>query len=228
MKKTHITFNLKLLSLGVMVVASSTNSISHASAATAKKENSTKILYGVRKHLPVQSEGGRFISDPYGESRSIVSISNYIQTSGTKKTILARGISIPNKLPNQIISQYSHTFPKHCGAYTFSSYQGQDYKALGLHYKGIIILDAMTTSGPFASPRIWGLYDQILNEKTSMNILFENPNTGTIGLTSSSYMVGMVPTFPEEKKHDLGTIYKHAVSSAVKCVHQRTKASNSR
>ena len=215
---------LALLSTGILLI-STTSSISYASPANTKETSSTDILYGVRKHLPVKSEGGRFMSNPYGESESIISISKHIKDLGKKKKILSRGIKIPNKTHNQFISQYSYTFPKQCGAFTFSSYSGQEFSALGLHYKDVIILDAITTSGPYASPRIWGLYDQLLNEKTSMNILFENPGTGSIGLTSSSYMVGMVATFPEEKKQILGSIYKKAVAFTSKCIHQSIKTS---
>ena len=223
-KQTHTYKPLPgYLCATLLLTMVSAGNVSHAASAGASAKPSTDILYGVREHLPVQSEGGRFMSTPYGESELIVSINNHIQELGQQRKIQSRGINLPNKAHNQYISQYNYTFPKQCGAFTFSSYHGEEFSALGLHYKGVIILDAITTSGPYASPRIWGLYDQLLNEKTSMNILFENPGSGEIGLTSSAYMVGMVATFPEKKKQSLGAIYKQALSSASKCINTAVK-----
>ena len=111
-----------------------------------------------------QQDGKRFITNPYGVKKSILAVAEETKIKGKKKRISTRGIKMPPDYVGRSIYRYQYIFPS---GGKFSYYEGKDgFIGLGYHSDdGVIVLDVLDGAGPFASPMLWGPYDQIVGDK---------------------------------------------------------------
>ncbi len=161
-------------------------------------------------------DGKRFITNPYGETESILAVAARIKANGTLKRVSIRGIKMPQNYIGRYINRYQFTFSN---GEKFSYYEGDGFRALGYHAgDGKVILDVLDGGGPFSAPQLWGPYDQILGDKgnSSMQLLMGDGKKDGMGLLNSSYEIGYTAVMDEEDYSAMGNAYSSAVASAVK------------
>jgi len=185
--------------------------------ATLLAADSANMVYGARDYLPVRSEGYRFSSTPYGETAAIISVAGKVRYHGARHTVSSRGLHIPGKSENRIIQRYDLTFPLACGGQTFSYYEGKDFSALGFHSNGKIVFDLLTGGSPYSAPRLWGPYDQVINDPSPMHVVVSNGSDEGFGLVRASFIVGAVADMPQAKVNDYGRAYSASIYTAGNC-----------
>lgn len=185
--------------------------------ATALATGSVDIVYGTHDYLPVRSEGHRFTSTPYGETTAIINVASKVRYHGARHAISSRGLHIPDKSENRIIQRYDLTFPLACGGQTFSYYEGKGFSALGYHTNGKVVFD-MLSGGPYSAPRLWGPYDQVLNDPSPMHVVISNGDDEGFGLVNASFMIGAVAEMSQAKVNDYGQRYSTSIYTAGSCV----------
>ncbi len=184
---------------------------------TTLAAGSADMVYGAHDYLPVRSEGHRYSSAPYGETAAILSVASKVRHNGVKHTISSRGLHIPSKSENRVIQRYDLTFPVTCGGQTFSYYEGKDFSALGYHTNGKVVFDLLKGGGPYSAPRLWGPYDQVINDPAPMHVVFSNGSDEGFGLVKASFMVGKVAEMPQHKVNSYGGTYSESVYTAGSC-----------
>lgn len=163
-----------------------------------------------------QEDGKRFITNPYGETESILAVAAQTKAEGTKKRVSTRGIKMPSGYVGGFINKYEHTFPS---GETFSYYEGEGFGALGYHAgDGKVVLDVLVGGGAFSSPKLWGPYDQLLGDKdnSSMQLMMGDGSKDGMGLLKASYAIGYTAVLAEEDYATLGNAYGTAVNETVK------------
>lgn len=185
--------------------------------ATSAAAGSANQVNNARDTLPTRSEGHRFTSTPYGETAAILSVADAVRNRGIKHTISSRGLHIPNKSGNRIIQRYDLTFPTACGGQTFSYYEGQNFSALGYHSNGKVVFDLISGGSPYSAPRLWGPYDQVINDPVPMQMVISNDNNNSFGVGRASFVVGKVANMPQPKGNKYGNIYSRNVDAASRC-----------
>ena len=185
--------------------------------ATTLAANSVDMVYGAHDYLPVRSEGHRFTSTPYGATAAILNVAGKARYHGVKHTISSRGLHIPNKSENRVIDRYDLTFPVACGGQTFSYYEGKDFSALGYHTNGKVVFDLLSGGSPYSAPRLWGPYDQVLNDPSPMHVVISNGEDDGYGLTNTSFVVGAVAEMPQPKVNNYGSAYSASIYAAGNC-----------
>jgi hypothetical protein len=200
----------KVLKTTSLALSLAVSGITTASAGDA-------IVYDAYNYLPVSSEGSRFTSSPYGEVAAILSVASQVRTNGQMQRISSRGLHIPNKAGNRIIARYDYTFPASCGGASFSYYEGSDFRALGLHRDGKVVFDVLQGGGPYSAPRLWGPYDQVVNDPVPMRVVMSKGGESGFGLMKASFVAGKVADMPEHKQQGYGASYSSSVFSAKSC-----------
>ena len=160
-------------------------------------------------------DGKRFITNPYGETESILAIAAKTKANGELKRVSTRGITMPQTYVGGFINRYQHTFAK---GHTFSYYEGDGFGALGYHTPdGKVILDVLVGGSPFSAPQLWGPYDQILGDKdnSSMTLMMGDGSRDGMGLLKASYAIGYTAVMAEEDYSLLGNAYSGAVQDAI-------------
>jgi len=185
--------------------------------ATTLAADPAGTLQSSNHYLPVQSEGYRFTSTPYGETATILSVAKTVRHHGAKQTISSRGLHIPDKSENRVIQRYNLTFPAACGGQTFSYYEGKGFSALGYHTQGKIVFDLLNGGSPYSAPRLWGPYDQVINDPAPMHVVFSRGQDSGFGLIKASFMVGEVAEMPQHKVSGYGSAYSESVYTAGSC-----------
>ncbi len=185
--------------------------------STALAAGPTDQVYSARDFLPVRSEGHRFTSTPYGETAVILNVANKVQNHGIKHAISSRGLYIPNKSENRVIQRYDFTFPTACGGQTFSYYEGRNFSALGYHNNGKVVFDLLTGGSPYSAPRLWGPYDQVINDPAPMQLVVSDGQESGFGLARASFVVGKVTEMSQPKVSEYGKIYSESVYTASRC-----------
>ncbi len=185
--------------------------------ATTFAADSTSVLQSANHYLPVQSEGFRFTSTPYGESRAILSVAKLVRQHGVKQAISSRGLHIPSKSENRVIQRYDLTLPASCGNHTFSYYEGKGFSALGYHTQNKVVFDLLNGGGPYSAPRLWGPYDQVVNDPAPMHVVYSGSQSSGFGQTISSFMAGKVADMSQQKSSDYGSTYSEGVFAASSC-----------
>jgi hypothetical protein len=163
-----------------------------------------------------QENGKRFITNPYGETESILAVAAQTKANGKLKRVSTRGIKMPSGYVGGFINKYEHTFDN---GSTFSYYEGESFGALGFHADdGKVVLDVMVGGGAFSSPKLWGPYDQILGDKdnSSMQLLMGDGKKDGMGLLKASYAIGYTAVMAEEDYSNMGNAYGNAVNDTVK------------
>ena len=150
-----------------------------------------------------QQDGKRFITNPYGVKKSILAVAEETKNKGERKRISTRGIKMPPDYVGRSIYRYQYTFPS---GGKFSYYEGKDgFIGLGYHSDdGVIVLDVLDGAGPFASPMLWGPYDQIVGDKkrSTMEMMMGDGSQDGMGLLKSGYAIAVsythltLPTTP--------------------------------
>ena len=94
--------------------------------------------------------------------------------------------------------------------------------------QGVIVLDVLDGAGPFASPMLWGPYDQIVGDKkrSTMEMMMGDGSQDGMGLLKSGYAIGYMAIMDDEDYSDLGTAYGNAINDAVKGLVSDTTAAN--
>ncbi len=205
-------FSKAIKTASLAVAATLTLTANPAAAGSADQ------VYSANSHLPVRSEGHRYASNPYGEAAAIQSVAQQVKSNGTRQRISSRGMHIPNKSANRIISRYEYTFPAACGGQTFSYYEGNDFSALGLHNNGKVVFDLLEGGSPYSAPRLWGPYDQVINDPSPMHVVYSEGDESGFGLVKASFMVGKVAEMSMSKQASYGKNYSAGVHSAGSCV----------
>ena len=162
-----------------------------------------------------QENGKRFITNPYGETESILAIAAKTKAQGTLKRVSTRGIKMPSGYVGGFINKYENTF---ANGETFSYYEGEGFGALGYHAgDGKVVLDVLVGGGAFSSPKLWGPYDQLLGDKDncSMQLMMGDGSKDGMGLLKASYAIGYTAVMAEEDYADLGNAYGTAVNDTV-------------
>lgn len=163
-----------------------------------------------------QENGKRFITNPYGETESILAIAAQTKSQGKLKRVSTRGIKMPSGYVGGFINKYENTF---ANGETFSYYEGEGFGALGYHADdGKVVLDVLVGGGAFSAPKLWGPYDQLLGDKdnSSMQLMMGDGSKDGMGLLKASYAIGYTAVMAEEDYADLGNAYGTAVNETVK------------
>lgn len=163
-----------------------------------------------------QENGKRFITNPYGETQSILAVAAETKSQGKLKRVSTRGIKMPSGYVGGYINKYEHTFSN---GETFSYYEGDNFGALGYHADdGKVVLDVLVGGGAFSAPKLWGPYDQLLGDKdnSSMQLMMGDGSKDGMGLLKASYAIGYTAVMAEEDYSSLGNAYGTAVNETVK------------
>jgi hypothetical protein len=163
-----------------------------------------------------QEDGKRFITNPYGETESILAVAAQTKAQGKLKRVSTRGIKMPSGYVGGFINKYENTF---ANGETFSYYEGDGFGALGYHADdGTVVLDVLVGGGAFSSPKLWGPYDQLLGDKdnSSMQLMMGDGSKDGMGLLKASYAIGYTAVLAEEDYSNLGNAYGTAVNETVK------------
>ncbi|HHJ17845.1 MAG TPA: hypothetical protein ENJ80_14225 [Gammaproteobacteria bacterium] len=185
--------------------------------ATALATGSVDMVYGASHYLPVRSEGYRFTSTPYGETAAIINVASMVRYHGARHAISSRGLHIPDKSENRVIQRYDLTFPIACGGQTFSYYEGKNFSALGFHSNGKVVFDLLAGGSPYSAPRLWGPYDQVINDPAPMHVVISNGSDEGFGLVKASFVVGTVAEIPQAKTSEYGRAYSASIYTAGNC-----------
>jgi hypothetical protein len=162
-----------------------------------------------------QQDGKRFITNPYGETESILAVAAQTKANGELKRVSTRNIKMPSGYVGGFINKYEHTFDN---GETFSYYEGDGFGALGYHAEdGKVVLDVLVGGGAFSSPKLWGPYDQLLGDKdnSSMQLMMGDGSKDGMGLLKASYAIGYTAVLAEEDYSTLGNAYGTAVNDTV-------------
>jgi hypothetical protein len=174
-------------------------------------------LYEMSDYLPVSADGYRYTSIPYGELAGILKVVHEIKAQGGMQRISSRGMKIPSKSDNRIVARYDYTFPASCGGNSFTYYEGDSFAALGYVHEGTVILDVLEGGGPYTAPRLWGPYDQVLDNKTPMVTVASFNGENGSGLMNASFLAGRVTGLEQAMQESLGTAYSSAIYTASRC-----------
>ena len=213
------TMPLLFLASGIFMAssASAADIMNPANKTTVKQLSDVEVTgeYNRNDRAYSVKDGKRFITNPYGETESILAVAAKIKANGKLKRVSTRGIKMPQSYVGGFINRYQHTFTN---GKTFSYYEGEGFGALGYHAEdGKVILDVLVGGGPFSAPQLWGPYDQILGDKdnASMQLMMGDGSKDGMGLLKSSYAIGYTAIMAEEDYSMLGNTYSTAVNEAV-------------
>jgi hypothetical protein len=174
-------------------------------------------FYDINESLPVRSEGHRYTSNPYGEMFEILAVVQYVKSYGSTERVFTRGMQLPNSY--RVVHRYDYTFPASCGGASYSYYEGEDFAALGYNYDGKVVLDVLEGGSPYSAPRLWGAYDQVLNDVTPMHMVVSfNGLTGLNG-SAASFMAGKVTGMTSARQEHLGNAYSSGIYTSSRCNH---------
>lgn len=173
---------------------------------------------GLHSNLPVVSDGKRFTSQPFGESRAILDIAQTVKRNGTLSYQRIPALRISGRTPLQTTTRYDYRFPKSCGGYRFTYLEGKDLKALGLYRGSQLVVDVLEGAGSFSGPRLWGVNDQVLNASIPMKFVAADGDEGGLGLYSHMYAVGYVTMLSRDKRQTYGDAYAMATRKARQCL----------
>jgi hypothetical protein len=183
-----------------------------------KRVDGVCLSVGLHTNLPVVSDGQRFMSQPYGDSRTILDVAHAVRRNGMPKYERVPALRIAGRVPLQTTDRYDYQFPQVCGGYRFSYFETRDLKALGLQRGEQLIVDVLKGGGTFSAPRLWGVNDQVLDETTPMKLIAGDAREGGVGTLGASYAVGFVAMLPEEKLREYGRDYATATRQAKQCL----------
>lgn len=183
----------------------------------AAADEFTHPVYTTSNYLPVRADGHRYSSNPYGETSTILNLAQQVKSHGIKQHMSSRGLAIPNKSANRIIDHYEYTFPATCGGQTFSYYEGNGFSALGWHTDGKVVFDLLQGGSPYSAPRLWGPYDQVLNDPSPMHLVYSEGGKNGFGLAKASFLAGMVADMSSDNKASYGKDYSASVYTAGSC-----------
>lgn len=169
-----------------------------------------------RKYL--LKDGKRFISGPFGEMEAILAVSAEVKAQGKLKRVRTRGIKMPNTYTSRFINRYDYEFPESCGAAKYSYYEGEGFGALGYHDGKKVVLDVMVGGGPFAAPKLWGPYDQVLNDNMKMDLMMGDGSEDGMGLLKASYAIGLMPVADNETYNHYGNTYTENTMESMQCL----------
>ena len=218
-RRSAKTLPLLLLASGIfMAGTASAGDITAPGATNVKTLSDVEVTgdYNPHDRAYTQQDGKRFITNPYGETESILAVAAKTKAEGKLKRVSTRGIKMPAGYVGGFINRYQHTFPN---GETFSYYEGDGFGALGYHGEdGKVILDVLVGGGAFSSPKLWGPYDQLLGDKdnSSMQLMMGDGSKDGMGLLKASYAIGYTAVMAEEDYEILGTAYSNAVNDTVK------------
>ncbi len=171
-----------------------------------------------------QIDGDRFITNPYGETESILAIASDIKATGEMSRISTRGIKMPSGYVGGFIDCYEKTFPN---GEVFKYYEGDGFGALGYQIEeGKVVLDVLA-GGAFTSPKLWGPYDQLLGDKdnVSMQLMMGDGSKDGMGLMKASYAIGYTAVMGESNYSEIGSDYTNAINQTIQ--HIQAQDSNS-
>jgi len=169
-----------------------------------------------RKYL--LKDGKRFISGPFGEMEAILAVSAEVKSKGKLKRVRTRGIKMPNTYSSSFINRYDYSFPENCGGAKYSYYEGEGFGALGYHDGKKVVLDVMVGGGPFAAPKLWGPYDQVLNDNMKMDLMMGDGSEDGMGLLKASYAIGLMPVADNQTYQAYGTAYTENTIESMQCL----------
>ncbi|MGE0387750.1 MAG: hypothetical protein AB7Q97_23745 [Gammaproteobacteria bacterium] len=210
-----------VLGTGLAAPALHAETTSGPAAAPAAGEDIEEIQVLERRESagrPYLIEAGkRYVAGPYGEVEAILGVASRVQAQGNHHRISTRRMKIPDPGSNQFVDRYDYTFPANCGGGRFSYYQGDGFAALGYYQGRKVILDVLVGGGPFTSPKLWGPYDQVLNDHMRMELMSGSGAQDGMGMLKASYSIGLMPVMAQETAQDYGTAYTEGIASAASC-----------
>ena len=165
----------------------------------------------------LKEKGKRFVAGPYGEVESILGVAAEVKSQGHVERIRARGMTMPHTSVSDMVDRYRYTFPQSCGGGSYSYYEGDRFAALGFHDGNRVILDVLVGGGPFTAPKLWGPYDQVLNENVEMHLMSGDPKMDGMAVLKASYVIGLVPDLDRQRSTEYAERYTSAVSESADC-----------
>jgi len=211
------------------IQAAGTDAAGRAGAAAAQQSDTVVeeiVVTAVRKksafERPYSSiDGKRFFAGPFGDTDYIRAISRELKHQGQMQRVVTRRIHMPHEYAGSSLARYRYASADDCGIDRFRFYEGDgNFMALGyLDKKHEIIFDVIKGGGPFASPGLWGPYDQILGKKRhAMKMIMGDASKDGMGLLKSGYAIGMKPDMPGYELRESGRIYRSAVRKTGRCL----------
>ncbi len=162
--------------------------------------------------------GKRFVSKPHGEVELIMGVATQVRLNGEYRRVRTRGLQMPAEYTDSFIDRYDYTMPASCGGKTFSYYEGDGFAALGYHGQNRkMIVDVLAGGGPYAAPRLWGPYDQVLNSNVRMDLMMGDGTKDGMGVLKASYRIGLMTAMSGDSMDYYGELYSRAISAAVDC-----------
>ena len=189
--------------------------------ATRAREVSARAgdeLYGAADHLPVRDQGKRFLDTPQGEVLDIETVAAEVKRLGQMVTINTSRMKLPMRHLNPRVRRYDHEFSTPTGALRFSLYEGEGFRALGFHDGERVVLDVLE-GGALSAPRLWGTYDQVLNEDSQlMDALIADGERDGFGTLKAAFVVGVVSRMATDRRDAYGEAYASAVDSVARVI----------
>ena len=181
-------------------------------------------VYGKRPEVTPEkrgyriSDGKRFLDEPQGDIERILAIAGDVRATGKKRRVRLRGLQMPAEYPSSFIDRYDVAVPKQCGGGRFSFYEGEGFGALGYDDgSGTVVVDVLAGGSPFAGPRLWGPYDQVINASSRMKLVMGNGDSDSMGLLKASYKIGLMPTMEAGERDMYAERYVDAVERLDEC-----------
>lgn len=198
----------ELLSCNIVLAADSTVSeIEELSdLEVIEKYDSSDRIYS-------QKNGKRFFTEIYGDEKSILIIAEQTKAKGHRDVVSARYISMPQGYVGSFIPIYRYTFSN---GKTFYYLESGKFKALAYETDfGSVVIDTLEGSA-FASPMLWGPYDQVVgSDRSSMQLMIGDGGKDRMGM-KSSYVIGEMVILLEEDYIFYGNAYADAVLDTIK------------
>lgn len=172
-------------------------------------------------------DGKRLFDGPYGDNLFILAISQELKNRGEMKRIMTRRISMPPEFPGSSLNRYHYPVSDECGIEKFQLFDGGEFIALGYEIslsegRTEIIFDVLVGGGPFASPSLWGPYDQIIGRRHGMDLIMGDAAKDGMGLMKSGYAVGMKAELSGFEFTETGDVYGNAVNDTGKCLAEKS------
>ena len=204
-----------MLATGAAPVAAQT--LAGASGSSAASERVDTVRYGTSDHLPYKDAGQRYMAEPHGAVTNVLQVAADTWRHGKRSTVPRGELAVPNSTFDQTITRYEYSYPENCGGHSFTYYEGKNFKALGHHQGDKVVVDMLMGGGPYIAPRLWGPFDQVLNDSVEMHLLVGNGQNDNFGLMKASYTVGLIPDLSPERRESMGSAYTVATDLASNC-----------
>ena len=172
---------------------------SEAAVARHTTHVARSLLFRAPASQPVRDEGKRFSSEPREEAAALMEIVSTVHRGGTPTRVSSNVVSPLDICLDASIMRYDYTYPAlqtYPASQSFSYFEGEGFHALGYHHEGKVLINVLLGGGLMTSPRLWGGYQQVLNDPVDLQILIGESDDDMFGMLFASYSVDIarIPT----------------------------------